>query len=310
MDFTQNETKPYSPIYEKAYLTLPRDRKELNAWCRHWYATNPIVRFAVDLHAKYPLQNFKIQSDNLAVETFFFKMASDLNLYDIVQEIAKEYVKLGEVFPEAELDTETGVWKQIAVHNPDYIDFRTNPFSDDPNISLIPDAYLCSIIKTAEDLVARSLIDPEVIEYVLAGQNIPLNNFNVSYIFNINSSYDRRGTSLIEKAMKNLLGYDALLEAWERTAAVRQEYRRGLFHQLFMTTENALALDTVQSFYNDMQSRIAEWIERKIFRPISEINDFKDSDRQVITPKIVWQNTVLGDDYVNTVKNLARELIY
>ena len=55
--------KPFSPFYEESNLMLPRDRREVNAWARHYYATDPWVGNAIDLHSTYPLSAFGVKSD-------------------------------------------------------------------------------------------------------------------------------------------------------------------------------------------------------------------------------------------------------
>src|SRR5690349_21560740 len=66
--------KPFSPFYEESNLMLPRDRREVNAWARHYYATDPWVGNAIDLHSTYPLSAFGVKSDEPEVTKFFNNM--------------------------------------------------------------------------------------------------------------------------------------------------------------------------------------------------------------------------------------------
>src|SRR5665213_3318917 len=40
----------YSPLWLSSNLNLPRDRATINAWCRAFYALNPFVHNAIQLH--------------------------------------------------------------------------------------------------------------------------------------------------------------------------------------------------------------------------------------------------------------------
>ena len=59
----------YSPLFELSNLQLPRDRRTLNAWCRHFYSTHPLVRNCVNLHATFPISKFEITCDEKTIET-------------------------------------------------------------------------------------------------------------------------------------------------------------------------------------------------------------------------------------------------
>src|SRR5260221_6177702 len=45
----------YSPLYLTSNLNLPRDRASINSWCRSFFAFNPIVQNAIQLHSTYPI---------------------------------------------------------------------------------------------------------------------------------------------------------------------------------------------------------------------------------------------------------------
>ena len=115
--------RPFSPFYEESNLMLPRDRREVNAWARHYYATDPWVGNALDLHSTYPMSAFGVKSDDPVITKFFNTMLNELNFSSIIFDIAKEFNIIGEVFPYSEIDENTGKWMRIIVQNPDYIAF-------------------------------------------------------------------------------------------------------------------------------------------------------------------------------------------
>lgn len=380
--------KPYSPIYDESYLMLPRDRRELNQWCRHFYTTDPIIRNALDLHSRYPLAKFDIRCPYPKIRNFFQGMAEDINLHEIILAAGLEYWKIGEVIVEAQLNKEKGVWEQLHIHNPDYIDIQNSLFVHEPSITLIPDDETRRIIKSPgqADHAIRNQIDPEVIQYVMTGQNIPLNNFNVSYIVNKASPYDKRGTSILECLFKDLMLRDKYREAQYVIAdshvtplrifkvgdekyrptepelnAFRDTLEQAMYDPNFtivyhggLTVEyvgsngvvldlsseyerlermmwiglftnqaigggegpaygaDQIALDVLQQRYISFRQRIEHWVERKIFKPISEINEFYEydpdsGDKKLIVPQISWHkiNLKTNKDYIDTLIGLA-----
>lgn len=101
--------KPFSPLFEESNLMLPRDRKTLNAWCRHYLATDPIVRNAITLHAQYPLSRFNLKCEDSRVKNLIGDMLDDINIMDILYGIGVEYWALGEcLYPGTLIETEVG----------------------------------------------------------------------------------------------------------------------------------------------------------------------------------------------------------
>ena len=154
---------------------MPRDRREVNAWARHYYATDPWVGNAIDLHSTYPLSAFGVKSDEPEVTKFFNNMLDRLNFSSIIYDIGKEFNIIGEVFPYCELDENTGEWSKIIIQNPDYIEVKSNSLTTSM-ISLMPDDELKRLVTSTnpDDIALRQQIDPQVLAYVYAGKNIPL----------------------------------------------------------------------------------------------------------------------------------------
>jgi hypothetical protein len=48
-----------------------------------------------------------------------------------------------------------------------------------------------------KDLSIKSRLPKYIVDYVKRGQNIPLDNFNISHLKLLSSPYDIRGTSII-----------------------------------------------------------------------------------------------------------------
>lgn len=205
----------YSPLFQIANLNLPRDRVTMNAWNRIFYDTHPLVRNAINLHASFPISKINIRHKNKEVQQFFEKMADEINLYSVVYGASLEFWKMGETFPYAELDRETGKWKRVTILNPDYVHVKKSVVGDESVISMRPDASLQRIINSQSpaDIRIKSKLPPHIVQQVKKGQNIPLDNFNVSHLKLLSSPYDIRGTSVVVSIYKDLMLYDKIRES-------------------------------------------------------------------------------------------------
>jgi len=205
----------YSPLFQLANLNLPRDRVTMNAWCRVFYDTHPIVRNAINLHASYPISKINITCQDKRIQDFFLEMAENIDLYSVVYGLAIEFWKLGEVFPYAELDRENRVWKRITILNPDFINVSSAVIGNSSIISMVPDAGLKRLVASSSptDMSLKKKIPQYIIDLIKKGHNIPLDKFNISHLKLLSSPYDSRGTSIIVSIFKDLMLYDKIREA-------------------------------------------------------------------------------------------------
>jgi len=205
----------YSPLFTMANLNLPRDRITVNAWCRNFFDLHPLVRNAITLHATYPISKLNIKCPDKKVQQEFEDMIEEMDLLGALGDISLEYWKLGEAFPYAELDENSMKWRRIVVQNPDYIHVKKMVIASEPVVSLRPDAVLQRLVMSNNpaDVQLRKQIPQHIVYHVRRGENIPLDNFNVSHLKMLSSPYDVRGTSIIVSAFKDLMLYDKLREA-------------------------------------------------------------------------------------------------
>lgn len=204
----------YSPLLLDSNLSLPRDRATINAWCRSFFALNPMVKNAILLHSTYPISKLNITCKNQQIQKFFNQMAEEIDLVNVCTKIAMEYWMLGEAFPYAELDESTGKWSRIVIQNPDYISVQNSIVGSEPIISLRPDENLKRIVTSNKpaDVLQRQMLNKSIIEHVRKGENIPLSNFYVHHIVNKVNDYEPRGTGLPVACFRQLMLLDKIRE--------------------------------------------------------------------------------------------------
>jgi hypothetical protein len=378
----------YSPLWLNSNLNLPRDRATINAWCRAFFALNPMVHNAISLHSTYPISKMNIKCKDPRVEQFFGDMTDELNIMDICVQIAQEYFTMGEVFPYAEFDAGAGKWSRISLQNPDYIHVKRSVIAGEPIISLRPDENLRRIVfsNRPADIQQRRQLDKSIIEHVRRGENIPLNNFYISQLARKISAYEIRGTSLIVPCFRALMLFDKLRESKfvqadnlinpitlvkignenfkptpadidlyrqifeeaqydkdfkiftheavtiERVGAqggiidisgdvtqlIKEIYIGLMVPQVLMDggadtsyANGGVALDVLRQRYMQFRNMLSNWLKRKIFAPISKINDFYeftgDGKKKLIVPDVEWNHMSLFDvdSYISAVSTLA-----
>ncbi len=204
----------YSPLWLTSNLNLPRDRATINAWCRAYYALNPIVHNAIQLHSTYPISKMNIKCSDPKVQQFFEEQIEEIDLMNVCVQIAQEYYNLGEAYPYAVLDQKRGKWSHIVLHNPDFVVVKRVAVAQEPIIMLRPDENLKNIVKSnrPSDIEQRRMLDPNIIDAVKRGQNIQLPEFNISQIARKISPYEIRGTGLTVCCFRWLMLLDKLVE--------------------------------------------------------------------------------------------------
>lgn len=206
--------KPISPIYQESNLMLPKDRKTMNAYNRHYYETDYWVGNVIDLHTYYPLGGFSLISKDKVLETTMRQAADRVDLLNLVLGLGLEYWVYGEAVPFLEWNKEIGMWDRATLFNPDLVEVKRTIFMNTPLITLIPDSELKRLATSTHpsDIILRDQIPSKVLEFVLRGENIPLNARNVSHIVRRSLPHDLRGTSIIQRVWKELMLRDAFRE--------------------------------------------------------------------------------------------------
>jgi hypothetical protein len=259
----------YPPLWLTSNLNLPRDRATINAWSRAFFALNPVVRNAILLHSTYPISKMEIKCENKEVQDFFNNMAEEIELENICVQVAQEYWGLGESFIYAQLDEIHKKWSRLIIQNPDYIQVQHSISAGEPMISLRPDENLKRIVNSPKpsDVQQRKFLDPNIINYVKKGENIPLNNFYVSHLAMNLSPYDMRGTGLITSCFRQLMLFDIMREA--------------KFHQAYNLINPITLIKVGNENYKPAPADLEYW--RELFENAQNDKDFKIISHEGVT---------------------------
>jgi hypothetical protein len=214
-DSVNQSPEIYSPLWLQSNLNLPRDKATINAWSRSFYALNPFVHNAINLHSTYPISKLNIKCPNKEIEKFFNDMIEETDLMNICVQIAQEFWLLGESFIYAELDESKGKWSRLLIQNPDYMIVKRTVVANEPMIMMRPDENLKKIVTSnrPSDIEQRRQLNKHIIDCVRRGENIALDNFHVSHLSRKISPYEIRGTGLPVCIFRQLMLFDRLRES-------------------------------------------------------------------------------------------------
>lgn len=381
----------YSPLWLTSNLNLPRDQATMNAWCRSFYALNPIVQNAINLHSTYPISKLNIKCPNKKVERFFGDMIDELDLMNVCSQVAQEYWLLGEAVVYGELDERNAKWSRLLIQNPDYIVINRTVIANEPIIMLRPDENLRRICMSTlpSDIEQRKQLNETIVNYVRRGQNIPLDNLLVSFLSRKISPYQTRGTGLPVSIFRTLMLWDQIkeckfaaaqdminpmriikvgagaadfrpgpadLDAWrdvwlaaasdknfkifthdavtvetigagqgiydtsnDMAQLLKEMYAGLMIPQIVIEgggdisyANGGISLDVLRQRYMQFRNMMSAWLRRKIFHPISKLNefyDYVDGDKTLIIPEIDWNHMSLFDleSYVQNLRDLTGE---
>jgi hypothetical protein len=212
----------YHPLFQATNMMLPRDRRERNEWCRHFYRTEPIVATSLDLHTEFPISDFNNVCSDPYVKRFFDFMAFDkLDIINLLLDIGLEYWKIGDVFPFGQLNESEGMWEKFVILNPDYVDVQASVLAEEPIIELIPDAQIQAIVNSGprgEWAEIYNQMPDEVVRQVKMGRNIRLDNRLVFHLAHKASQYETWGTPIMMRCFKTLIYKDKLRQAQDAIA--------------------------------------------------------------------------------------------
>lgn len=208
-----------NPLLNIVNFFLPYNYRVLAQWIRYYDKFHPTVGNCLDMHGSFPISKFdlKFAHEDSKVRNVYENCIDSIDLFNRLLEISREYELLGEVYPYLHWNDSWGFFDACILLNPDFIHVDMHPlaFGKDPIIKLEPDELL-KVIATStnpEDVEIRNDMDPMVIAAVLTEQNIRLDPFSVTQIARKSSPYEPRGTSIVLRAIKDLLYEDKLREA-------------------------------------------------------------------------------------------------
>jgi len=215
----------WGPDMQISSMVLPKTIEEKNRFRRFYYAHDPIVGTAIDLHVRYPLSQFRIICDgddfgDIADE--YNEIANDINLFELFMQVGQEYWVCGEALPFGIWNEETLQWDSVVLMDPNFVTIDKNPFSLKDVFVAINNwnPYLKKIVANGpEDArtghIYRHMMQTasDVVEKIKNNMPYQLDPQAISHVARKISYFDIRGTSIIDRIFKVLMYQDKLQAA-------------------------------------------------------------------------------------------------
>ncbi len=218
----------FSLEYSTDAFELPRTDAERHYFYRHFYQNDEIVGRAVDLSSDLPMSRIRLtrpngpdEEQNKKILKHYERMCDNINLFARLLEISHEYNLIGNVYPFHEYDEKTKMWSKIVILNPDNVEVKPYPFTDEVEMSLVPNQEMKNLVKSPKNVTERKLVEEmpdDIVNNIRQGNNIPLDTdkFSGSYAAHIarkKSQYEMKGTSTLQRVLRTLLYREKLRQA-------------------------------------------------------------------------------------------------
>ena len=242
----------YHPEYTMSAMYMPRERTQVNRWCRWYYDHDEMIGAVLDMHAELPYSSFEIEEEDPYIKRAFEDCIDHTNLFSKLSSIDLEFLKIGEVFIYTPWNAKKGMWDSIFVQNPDFIETTYSPFADHESvIELKPDPELRALIHSTkpEEQALKRKLPNEILRRVLSGKNIILPNEEVTHIARRSNPYDMRGTSILRRLFRCYVP-ETKVRMFDGTCKEIKDVVKGDF-VLSLHGEKREVLDTVQYEIDD-----------------------------------------------------------
>ena len=202
------------PRYTSSTLAIPTDERTLHGLYRFFIETDPIVGNAISMHCELPLAGLSLgPCKDPGIDNHFKEMWERIHAHQLLTGAVSEFFGIGEATLFGAWNEADFMWDRFAVLNPDYVKKDSTWVTETPLIRLVPDEALRKIVRGQSPRFLYDQIPDEVKDYVIRGQDIPLNPLNTFTISHAKAPYEVRGKSIIKRILKILMYEDKLQQA-------------------------------------------------------------------------------------------------
>lgn len=95
-DISHLSQQYFNPFTQVSTMEIPKDRRKINAYCRYFFESEPLVHAALTLHTEFPLSSIYIRHEDPEIQEFLEYMVDELDLFEFMMNAALEYWVIGE----------------------------------------------------------------------------------------------------------------------------------------------------------------------------------------------------------------------
>lgn len=114
-DISHLSQQYFNPFTQVSTMEIPKDRRKINAYCRYFFESEPLVHAALTLHTEFPLSSIYIRHEDPEIQEFLEYMVDELDLFEFMMNAALEYWVIGEfcLEPGTKISLSDGTTKPI-----------------------------------------------------------------------------------------------------------------------------------------------------------------------------------------------------
>jgi hypothetical protein len=256
-------------------LEKPQNLRERRAAYRYFYNTNPEVSDFIDMNSAFSVSLEKVYSKNPVKKyafNFFESMFSKLDLWNTLNQIAKEHLIFGNctIFvveddwiknkkkSPFDLNVNYRGWLKIMILPPDQIRVRKIPLNNGIVLEYLPDPETRKFLAKEKNLKSFRRSVPEFLKTgIIPLDTDPYSGSFATLFARRISPYEPLGTSILERHMESLSNK-------KKTFLVLSNEAQKLF-----------------------KSQLKKFVEEFLFLPVAIKKGFFDSEHRPIYPKVI-----------------------
>ncbi|NIT79648.1 MAG: hypothetical protein GWN58_33360 [Anaerolineae bacterium] len=220
---SQQQYTSLTPVTERlergtvAHDWIPRDTRTMNRIVRLIYLTDPVAGPAIDFYREVPFGPVilgGIKDEKLL--QFYNDALNAIEIQRHLPFLAGDILVEGRLICHLLLSESKGYWKEMIVHDSDYVLVEPSPIiGEEPIIDLmVPPSYQRWAVNPDPRVVAqRKKLDPKLVQLMAAGATIPLSPENTIFVPRRASAHDVMGTSLLMRILPVIAVEWAYLQA-------------------------------------------------------------------------------------------------
>jgi hypothetical protein len=197
-------------------------RHKLHKWMRLYYATHYLVPILVDIFTRFPLVGLELEHDDPGLVTVYEDMFLDQLKYEsFLVGLGREFWLCGEAFPLGSFDEDLGIWEHEELINPEDVVIDNFPLLGTQQLKIVAPDYLRRIAQTKQPAREWYMLQsqfPDLIEYLLKGEHIPISPVMLRQVANKMSDWDDHGTPILLRGLRTLIHEEKLLASQDAIA--------------------------------------------------------------------------------------------
>lgn len=188
--------------------------------CRNIMKTHPICKACLEVYSRFPTQGLRLQHEDKEIERFYTELfLEDLDFENFLIDFGKVFWTDGTAINFGNWSDSLGLWVGEEILDPLATRIERIPLINEDVVYMVPQESLKRMINenTPEANMFKAAY-PDVVDFIIRGDDIPLSNDRVCVMANKDRPSDIWGTPILLRAWNTLMLEDRMNSAMRATA--------------------------------------------------------------------------------------------